>query len=102
MDEMQMTRPHLRERIPSHTGRVMLKSEFRFVLMTPYHCSFDMRWNMPSFVMPALFTRMSTGRSSASTLEIPAAQDSKSDTSHLYVLMPVCSVKAEAAWSLPA
>ena len=78
-----MTRPNLRARMPSHTGRVMLNSEFRFVLMTAYHWSFVILWNMPSRVMPALLTRTSMGPRSASTFATPAAQASKSETSHL-------------------
>src|ERR1700722_1072547 len=46
---MLMMRPKPRSRMPSMTGRVMLKSELRFVLMTAYHCSGVILWNMPVF-----------------------------------------------------
>ena len=38
-----VTRPHERERMPSITGRVMLKSESRLVRITADHCSLVMR-----------------------------------------------------------
>ena len=69
-------RPNLRLRMPSITGRHMLNSEFRLVLITAPHCSGVMRWNMVSRVMPALLTSTSTGPRSASTCLSPAAQDS--------------------------
>ena len=34
-----MMRPNLRSRMPSITGRVMLNSELRLVLITASHCS---------------------------------------------------------------
>ena len=39
MEEMEMMRPKLRSRIPSITGRVMLNSELRLVLITAFHLS---------------------------------------------------------------
>ena len=76
-------RPNLRERMPSITGRVMLNSEPRLVLMTAFHCSSVILWKAPSRVMPALLTSTSTGPRSASTCLIPAAQASNELTSHL-------------------
>ncbi len=58
-------RPNLRLRMPSITGRHMLNSEFRLVVITALHCSGVIRWNMESRVMPALFTSTSTGPRSA-------------------------------------
>ena len=78
-----MMRPNLRSRMPSITGRHMLNSELRLVLITAVHCSGFMRWNMASRVMPALLTSTSTGPRSASTCLMPAAQASNDDTSHL-------------------
>ncbi len=60
-EEMTMMRPKPRSRMPSMTGRVMLKSEFRLVLMTAFQLSVDILWNGPSLVMPALLIRTSTG-----------------------------------------
>ena len=57
--------------MPSITGRHMLNSELRLVLITAPHCSGVMRWNMESRVMPALLTRTSTGPRSASTFLRP-------------------------------
>ncbi len=71
-----MMRPNLRVRMPSITGRHMLNSELRLVLMTAVHWSGFMRWNMVSRVMPALLTRMSTGARSPSTCFKPASQAS--------------------------
>ncbi len=53
------------------------------VEITAFQLSGDMRWNMPSRVIPALLTRTSTGPRSASTWATPAWQASKSETSHL-------------------
>ena len=53
------------------------------VLMTAYHWSGVILWNMPSLVMPALLTRTSTGPMSLATCASPAEQASKLPTSHL-------------------
>ena len=71
-----MTRPNLRSRMPPQTGWVMLNSELRLVLITSFHCSGVILWNMASRVMPALLTSTSTGPRSASTCLRPAAQAS--------------------------
>jgi len=76
MEEMLMMRPNLRSRMPSITGRHMLNSDTRLVLMTATHCSGFMRWNMLSRVMPALLTSTSTGPRSAVTRAMPATQAS--------------------------
>ena len=60
-------RPKLRLRMPSMTGRHMLKSELRLVLMTAFHWSGLILWKKPSRVMPALFTTTSMGPRSFST-----------------------------------
>jgi hypothetical protein len=39
IEEMLMMRPNLRLRMPSITGRHMLNSEFKLVLITAPHCS---------------------------------------------------------------
>ena len=78
-----MMRPNLRARMPSITGRVMLNSEPRLVLITAFHCSSVILWKAPSLVMPALLTSTSTGPRSASTFLTPAAQASNEETSHL-------------------
>ena len=64
-------RPKLRSRMPSITGRHMLNSELRLVLITAYHCSGVILWNMPSRVMPALLTSTSTGPMSRATRARP-------------------------------
>jgi hypothetical protein len=76
IDEILTMRPNLRSRMPSMTGRHMLNSELRLVLMTALHCSGFMRWNMVSRVMPALLTSTSTGPSAASTSFKPSTQES--------------------------
>ena len=96
-----MMRPKPRSRMPSITGRVMVKSESRLVWMTACHCSKVILWNMPSRVMPALLTSTSTGPSSASTALMPASQAARSPTSNLKTGMPVSALKALAASSLP-
>jgi hypothetical protein len=102
IDEMTTTRPKLRLRMPSMTGRVMLNKESRLVRITADHCSLVMRWKNPSRVMPALLTRISTGPTALSTCFTPAAQASKSPTSHLKTGMPVSDLNLFAASSLPA
>ena len=54
-------RPKLRERMPSMTSRVMLKTESRLVRITASQFSLVMRCSMASRVMPALLTSMSIG-----------------------------------------
>ena len=56
-----MIRPQPRSIMPSITWRVTLNTLFRLVLITRTSRSRDMRLNTPSRVMPALFTRISTG-----------------------------------------
>ena len=60
-------RPNLRSRMPSISGRRILNSDPRFVLITAVHCSGFIRWNMASRVMRAFLTSTSTGPTSAST-----------------------------------
>ena len=55
-----MMRPGLRSHAFDHWA-AHLNSELRLVLMTAFQFSGVMRWNMASRVMPALFTRTSTG-----------------------------------------
>jgi len=76
-------RPNLRARIDSITQRDMLKQEPILVSMTLCQDSAVMRWSVPSRVMPALFTRMSTGPRSEVILAIAAWQALKSETSNL-------------------
>jgi hypothetical protein len=60
-DEMLMMRPQPRSHMPSTTWRVTLNTLFKLVLMTAIQSASVMRLNTESRVMPALFTRMSTG-----------------------------------------
>ena len=76
-------RPKPRSRMPSITGRHMLNSDPRLVSVTAFHCSTVILCSVVSRVIPALFTRTSTGPRSASTFAMPAVQASKSETSHL-------------------
>ncbi len=78
-----MMRPKPRSRMPSMTLRVMLNTESRLVAITARQFSGAILCSMPSRVMPALLTSTSTGPRSASTWATPAAQASKSPTSHL-------------------
>ena len=75
--------PNLRSRIPSITLRHILKQPPRLVSMTSCHILWSILWTVPSRVMPALLTRIPTGPRSASICLTPAAQASKSETSHL-------------------
>ena len=79
----------------------MANIESRLVRITADHCSKLILWNMPSRVMPALLTRMSTGPSSASTAFTPSAEAAASATSHLKVEAPVSALNFAAASSLP-
>ena len=54
-------RPKPRVFMPSHTALLMLKQEPRLVSMTASHMSRVRRRMVESRVMPALFTRTSTG-----------------------------------------
>ena len=52
--------------------------------------------------MPALLTTMSMGPRSFSICVTAVETAAKSETSNLYTAMPVASLKASAATSLPA
>ena len=65
-------RPKPRSRMPSITGRVMLKSEFKLVLITSDHCSGVILWSVVSRVIPALLMRMSIGPRSSLTFCTPS------------------------------
>ena len=94
-------RPNPRLRMPSITGRVQVNIESRLVRMTWDHWSKVMRWKVPSRVMPALLTRMSTGPCSPSIALMPASQAAASETSNLVTGMPVSPLNLVAASSLP-
>ena len=55
--------------------------------------------SVASRVMPALFTRTSTGPSARSMPATPSSQAAKSRTSHLWTVMPVAARKRSAAAS---
>ncbi len=57
----------LRAFIPSQTALVMLKQPPRLTPITSSQAARSIRFIVPSRVMPALLTTMSTGPSSAST-----------------------------------
>jgi hypothetical protein len=95
-------RPYLRSFMPAHTAFAMLKQPPRLTSITSSQAARSIRFIVPSRVIPALLTRISTGPSSLSTCATPARQASRSATSHLYALMPVRSLNARARSSLPA
>mmetsp|Transcript_63358 Transcript_63358/g.159788 ORF Transcript_63358/g.159788 Transcript_63358/m.159788 type:complete len:246 (+) Transcript_63358:466-1203(+) len=78
---MLMIRPQRFLVMPLRTALVIRNTELRFVLMTSSHCASFIRIISVSFVMPALFTRMSTPPNSSSTALMTAATLSGSTTS---------------------
>ena len=79
----------------------MLKTESMFTRITSDHCVGDILWKAPSRVMPALFTRISTGPSSASTERTARSQSSKVPTLPFTTITPSSRAQAWAASSLP-
>jgi len=76
MEEMLMMRPNLRLRIPSITGRHMLNSELKLVLINRAPLLRRHAVKLVSRVMPALLTSTSTGPRSASTCLRPRRRNS--------------------------
>ncbi|GAV37114.1 hypothetical protein ROTAS13_04807 [Roseomonas sp. TAS13] len=95
-------RPNFRPDMSSQTSLHRLKQEPRFVSITSSHILRSMRFMVPSRVMPALFTRISIGPYFSRIPATAALHCSKSPTSKRMQGMPVRSVKALAASSLPA
>ena len=62
--------------MPSHTGFVMLNALSRLVLMTASQSALVIFLKVVSRVIPALFTRMSTGPTSFWIFAMQAWQDS--------------------------
>ncbi len=73
----------------------------RLVSITASHMSRLIRAMVPSRVMPALLTRISTGPCCSAICFTAASQDAKSPASNLSTAMPVASLKLLAACSLP-
>ena len=83
-------RPQPRASMPSITCLVTWNSELRLVSMTACQASLVIFWNMPSRVMPALFTRMSISPTSARATSKARLVESQSETlpSEAWMLQP--------------
>ena len=102
IDEMLMMRPNLRSRMPSMTGRHMLNSELRLVLITALHCSrlhaVEHGVARDAGIVDHDLDRTDFGFNCLQTLGAEIYEL----TSHLKTGMPVASLNFCAAASLPA
>jgi hypothetical protein len=101
IEPMLTMRPKLALAHALDDGGAQLKQEPRLVSMTACHCVVVILCMVPSRVMPALFTRTSTGPTSCSTWAMPGLAGVEIGDVELVGGMPVRDVKAFARSSLP-